>query len=66
MRVTIEVECTAPEGMFEPDYDDIPQECKELLELHGPISCEGTGDIGLICVSPKCHWVDWDEEWEVD
>ena len=64
--VMLEIGCKAPKEFFEPFAWNIPKEYQEMLKLHGPIPCEGSGDVGLLCVSPNCYWVEWDGEWEVE
>jgi hypothetical protein len=63
-RVMLEIGCRAPEEFFMPYSSDIPQAHREMLDQHGPIPCEGTGEVSPFCISPDCHWVEWDGDWD--
>ena len=64
-RITIEIECAAPETFFTPSWNDIPQEFQEMITEHGPLPCQGTGRMDTMCMDFHCHWLasyDWDYE----
>lgn len=63
-QVILEIRCKAPEEFFMLHWEDIPQAYQEMLDQHGPIPCEGSGEVDLLCVSPDCHWVEWNGEVE--
>lgn len=63
--IVIDIICNAPESVFAPDWNDIPQEYQETIEQHNGIGCEGTGDISPWCIFPReCPFTDWDGDWD--
>ena len=61
---TIHIRCDAPEGAFEPDWDDIPPAVQEEIEERGSIPCEGGGNAGPWC--RDCYWCDeYEADWEI-
>ena len=63
-RIIVEIKCKAPKEFFMLHWSDIPEKYTEMLDENGPIPCEGTGEVSLLCISPDCHWVEWDGEWD--
>jgi hypothetical protein len=56
--------CHAPDDVFEPEWDDIDPEHREIMEDRGGIPCEGGGVPGPWCegnVLSPCPWAKREE-----
>jgi len=62
-RFILTIECNAPPGLFEGDFDDLPTEHQELLKGENRVICDA-GTLGRWCLD--CRFGEVYEEWEIE
>lgn len=63
--IFMEIGCTAPDSVFTSDYNDIPQEYREKIEVSKGINCGGSGVVSPWCAFPReCPFIEWDGSWD--